>query len=402
MIEAGKSFCPYCVRVHTGSYYSNPDLDWGVWLKRSALGNNYKVDPTNFGVGDLPKSVTLIPSTEYDRSIQVEVLEDEDAKRPKRMRLFRACPVCAEEKDTYRPMLREVGKYKTFVVVMIGDTAAGKSAWLDSIATLNNTDHVNQGNYIHRLSYITPATEEKRPESTPASSRGQTKLLEIKNRADHDRTVALVYLVDVGGELYKLKRTGDAETDRVKEMEVIWNLLDSNGDYPGADGFVFVAPAIPKKMENSVSADKIYVDLVQKGLITNRPLAFVMTHADQLIEKNVFREVQVDNSHTIQVPVMSKDTFSRPTSYKKEALRGRVAIEHAIARAYDSPVLNTEDAPTKGFVVQSCGLHLDEEIQEDGTTQNVLMEDFSQNLNVMDPLIWVLNQLKIFPLEEVK
>lgn len=401
MIEAGKSFCPHCVGVHEGAYYSNADLNWGVWLKRAAFGK-YKVEATNFKRDTpLPKEVTLVPAANFERSIDVKVKQGEDDEHTESITLYRACPKCAEEKNVYREMLREVGKYPTFVVGMIGEPAAGKSAWLDSIATLKNIAAVNDEEYLNRLSYITITVPKKRPASTPVDSRGQTKLLEIKNRVDN-RTVALVYLVDVGGELYKMSRTENDMKNRSHQKTFVRKFLGGNGDYPGADAFIFVAPAVSKnKVSDSVmSALEIYSDLVMDGLVIGKPLAFVMTHADELIEQNIFQEIDA-GGHTVRVPVMTKDTFTKPTSYRWSDLRGRVAVEHAIARAYDTPVLDTQNAITKGFLVQSCSLIKEEQETSEGK-KNVLMEDFSQNLNVMDPLLWVLNQLKLFPLEGVR
>ena len=393
MIETGKSFCPHCVSVHTGAYYSNKELDWGVWLKRSVVGNKYKVVPEDFKRSTAPKGTFTLKSNvkESDHGvplqIQIQVTENKSdgTQVTKTLMMFRACPNCAEEKKVYQPILREVGKYPTFVITMIGNRSAGKSAWLDSIATNQSVDLVNDQQYANMLEYVTPAIPAKRPAATKIESRGQTKLLQIVNRVDR-QVIALVYLVDVGGELFDPKHA---------ENETKWRLMTGSGDYPGADAFVFVAPAVNNRHGAALTA-AVHAELVQKGLIAGKPLAFVLTHADTMIQQKQFRQIP-STQFEREVPVITEDTFAldRPTSYAREALLKRVALEHMIAKAYDSPIPVGQG---HGFLVRSCDLREDDYVDEEGNQKREVLEDFTKSLNVMDPLLWILNQLKLFPL----
>lgn len=404
MIKAGKSFCPYCVRVHQEAFYSDSGIGWGVVLGRSRFNGKYEVHKKQFPGKKSPNGeITLQEMTETEdglpRSIQVEWTEgDKDQERTQEKRLLRCCPVCAEKYGTFRPVNNVMGRYPTFVIALVGDTAAGKSAFVDAIATIGNTEAVNREGYRHTLQYTTPSFLEKRPESTPPESRGRSKVLLVRDRQDNKRVVAAVYLVDVAGELYNTKN--ESERFGVSKKDLLWSLLNSNRDYPGADAYIFVEPAVKKHMngEESYPADLIYNDLSEAGLLKDRPLAYVMTHADKLIESGRFKTVPSHGSGK-SYPAMTADTFNlaQPTSYARDNMLSRIALEHAIVRSYQPVVLN---APiVKCFLVRSCELRPEESVK-DGVKKTELMEDLSASRNVMDPLIWTLNKLKLFPLRE--
>lgn len=405
MIEAGKSFCPHCVETHEGAYYGNASLGWGVWLKHSRFGGKYRVEAEDFGRESAPASALRLLSTVTDADKGVpDAIVIGDTGSGEEYELDRVCPVCAQKRNRYTRVLREVGKYPTFVIAMIGDTAAGKSAWLDAVAMPINTNDVNKLNYPHRLEYITRSHTEMPSVRTLKESRGQTKLLEILDKETR-KIVALVYLVDVGGELYRPDHQVPLDPDQGPRMDekVIRHLLKGHMQYPGADAFVFVEPAVTvkKKDNQGFSAGKIYGELHQEGYINGKPLAYVLTHADKLIKQGKFRAVRGFN-HTQEVPIMTDATFSldERTSYRREDMLSRMALEDAIVRAYDSPILDSDNAVARGFLVRSCDTIQNEVENEQGMKVTELVENLRVSLNVMDPLLWILNQLKLFPLKE--
>lgn len=416
MINAGKSFCPYCVEIHDKAFYGGPNLSWGVWLNRNKLNGKYEVKAEDFKRNTAPRGKITLANAKSQgdglpKDIQLEYTEGGKGEEvTKEERMYRCCPVCARKKEKFRKVNWVLGRYPTFVIAMIGDRSAGKSAWLDSIATAGNTNAVNDENYVHKLAYATPAVPEKPSEATDLASRGQSKVLLIRDTQDSDRVVAAVYLVDVAGELYNAalenekienSKNPGQKKDRSKK-DLIWDLLGHNHEYEGADGYIFVAPAVSKhdKAEDEYPADKIFQDLYGEGLLNGKPLAYVMTHADKLVESGAFRTLRSQGDNA-EYPNMTADTFDldRRTSYARADLLSRVALEHAVVRAYEPAALNRMDGPTKCFLVRSC------EARETGRTdpktgKPILNEDFRESRHVMDPLIWMLNQLKLFPLRE--
>lgn len=397
MIEAGKTFCPFCVRVHKDAYYSNEDCNWGVRLKRR--WGKYEIETEDFGEDTIPDGkLSLIPFDSEDDTlpemIQVKLSASDGEEE---LMLYRHCPICAR-KGQHREVNYILGKYPTFVIAMIGDRSAGKSAWLDAIATVGNTRAVNAAGYVHELDYATVAKKREKPGATKLESRGCSKILAIRDRQDGGRVVAVVYLVDVAGELYDTTRK--TEGAGVSKKQLIWKLMNRNEDYPGADAYIFVESAVEKHGDDEYSADQIYADL--KGpLLKGNPLAYVMTHLDQLIESDNFKKVRSQGDE-MEYPVMTRDTFDlkKPTVYTKKELLSRVALEHAVVRAYEPMALDHTAGPMKCFLVRSCSIETVKKIGKDGVVMEELRENFSDSRNVMDPLIWILNQLKLFPLRE--
>lgn len=409
MIEAGKTFCPYCLEVHEGAYYSNANITWGVWLNRKRPGGKYVIEVEDFGKDKKPQGRFVLQegmgSTEkLPNDIQVQILDEKSGQKTQQHRLYRGCPICARDHNRFNKVNYILGRYPTFVVVMIGDRWAGKSAFLDAIATGGNTEAVNRAGYERYIQYTTPATDDGTPQATDRTSRGKSKVLMVCDKQDN-QVVAVVYLVDVAGEAFNPQ---DQEGTTDEEMEnLVWNLLSHNGAYPGADGMIFVASAVTKTDEHGVVqtqhrvAQKIYTRLCEAGLLAEKPLAYVMTHADKLVEEGNFKMIRSQGTGD-EVPSMTRDTFDLtvPTSYKRKDLLPRVALEHAIVRPYNSAVFARMDGPTKGFLVRSCALSQETVLRPDGKTKIEVKEDFLASRNVMDPLIWMLNQLKLFPLRE--
>jgi hypothetical protein len=97
---------------------------------------------------------------------------------------------------------------------------------------------------------------------------------------------------------------------------------------------------------------------------------------------------------------MTEHTFSltKKTSYRREDMLNRIALENAIVRAYDSPILDTDSSLARGFLVRSCNTFSREVVNDKGEKSMELIEDLRESMNVMDPLLWILNRLQIFPL----
>ncbi len=392
MIKAGEFFCPMCANVDTQAFYKVGSRPTGIRLTHKKHGGGFQVE----GI-DLTDE-RVIPNV-------VELVSKLDAKNdgdgiPERITVrfhddrrtvdaTRYCRFCACAKDTHlaesinTKLFRNNGRHPLYVVAMVGDRNSGKTAWLDATSYPPNIDAVNEMNYPFKLNYLQPSGQYGKSEATPEWGRGSTKFLEIINKEDQ-KVVAQVLLLDVAGELF------------LSCPDILRRLTEGYTAYTGPDAFIFTESAVSTSqvdvMEQSIKANDIYKNCKENGVFQGKPVAWVLTHFDHVIEKGNFPK-KLESSGQVQIPVCSRATFSPHTSYVRSALLDRLAIEHSIARAYRPHVLM--DAPgssNHGFLVQSCTTISHPKLG--------LTEDRSTSLHVMDPLLWVLNQLHIFPLTE--
>lgn len=388
MIKAGFCFCPTCAAVYTDAFYKSARHAVGVRLKHSVLSGKCTVEKV------LPQrsneKVTLLSChpKQHDglpERIQVRIETKDDA--PLIVDMYRHCPNCAKNGRNTKAF-KDSGKYNTYVIVVVGDRDTGKSAWLDAVGYPGNFSAVNSERYPDALRFVNPVSPMEATKATEAEfGRGKSKFFYIINRADN-RVKAQVLLLDMAGELFR-----SAPDD-------LWHLLCGSEGYPGADAFIFFESLAPRPMtrtiENTCGAANIYTECVSRGAFDRKPAAHVRTHLDLLIQRRKFPTVRDSGDH-VDVPLMSAATFAQKTSYRLDKLVPRIALEHSIARQLQPPAMLLLDQPgscTQGFLVQSC------RTVSDPKQPNLILEDRSQSINVMDPLLWTLNKLKIFSLVE--
>jgi hypothetical protein len=382
MIPAGKIFCPVCGSVFTELFYKNGTKSTGALLMRHPFTNLLDVKPYDPSSSTTPsEEITLITpkhldGNEFPEHIKVQFKGDTEP-----LTMLRCCPKCTKQTTALYP---EYGKYPLFVVMAMGDVGAGKTAWLGATGYISNLAAVNQANYPYALDSVTLSTSTQQSEATILDSRGNTKLLRIKSRNDK-RVVADVLLLDSAGELFK---------NICPENTKLWDFLAKNPDFPGADAFVFLQPADA----HSTAGEKMFNGCYSKGVFTNKPVAVVVNRLDKILESNQVPAVQ-DISKTKMVPWFSADTFDSPTSYLPEKMCFRMTLEHAVATQLLSYALQSEFVNSQGFLVQSC---VDKKVtKKDDAGRDIpfLERNYDHSINVMDPLLWVLNQLHIFPVE---
>ena len=117
-----------------------------------------------------------------------------------------------------------------------------------------------------------------------------------------------------------------------------------------------------------------------------------------MLESKQFPTVK-DLSKNNKVPLFNEHTFCTPTSYQPDIMFPRMALEHTIASQLIPYALHSEFIDAQGFLVQSC---VDKTVtQKDAAGQETecLERNYDCSMNVMDPLLWILNQLHIFPVE---
>ena len=93
-----------------------------------------------------------------------------------------------------------------------------------------------------------------------------------------------------------------------------------------------------------------------------------------------------------QICLLTEDTFAAQgrAMYQKRALLPRIALETALLKKFRPIVeLATNQTRAAGFLIKATT-----------PTEESDFLNFADSINVMDPLLWILNELDIFPLED--
>lgn len=382
MIPAGKTFCPVCGSVFTEVFYKTGTKSTGVFLKRYPLSRKLDIEPYDPSQGTTPTENIQLISPQHtdgdDIPAYIKVQFEGDSQP---LTLLRCCPKCKKKTTALYP---DYGKYPLFVIVAMGTVGAGKTAWLGATGYSRNHSAVNSAKFPYVLDSVTLSSSTQQAEATILDSRGNTKLIRIRSRKDN-RVVADVLLLDSAGELF----------DNVTpENQKLWDFLAKNEDFPGADAFVFLQPADA----HSAAGETLFNNCYSNGIFENKPLAVVGNRLDKMLESKQFPTVK-DLSKNNKVPLFNEHTFCTPTSYQPDIMFPRMALEHTIASQLIPYALHSEFIDAQGFLVQSCVDKTVTKKDAAGQETECLERNYDCSMNVMDPLLWILNQLHIFPVE---
>lgn len=395
MLRPGVIFCPYCCRTHTTPFYTHGSRAVGVDLhyKNAVYGIVERRLPTSDGSDSESSTEALGLRLEaVEETVHAGMPAWVDVVFPGEsdpVKMRRTCPHCFRMND--RPNL---GTLPTLIVGMVGVRSSGKSALLNSIAYPPHQAAVNSENYPFLLDIAPLPHYQGLAAATPKLGRGMTKLLTVIHRKTNT-PVAHVMLLDVSGELF-----GDARPVGVKiadddvSMDELTKILSGTAGYPGVDAVLFADPVPGSKEIGKIDLKFVAADVMNQCLLLNPkfaqlPMAYVFTHLDHYKRSNYPTFVK-DHDNSRAVPLMTATTF-RDGSYAPERLVDRIFTEDTIARCLPSfvPMARSKQI-TKGFLVQSCSCENKEGIG--------LVEDYTYSRNVMDPLLWILNKLQVFPL----
>lgn len=400
MIEAGKFFCPRCAAISVNAFYINSEhADRGLRLNHTRTGE-FSLDVydiSNDKMQEVSETVVLTTKPSADSAGIPRQLWVRFSGESNPSRAVRCCPHCRSE------LFLNHGEQPMYVIAMVGDRGAGKTAWLDAVSNPTNTSKLYDAGYPNKLDFVNISSKTGISAATAANNLGSTRFLQILNARDNNKVVAQVLLRDVAGELF---------TDT---PDTLWQLLTPNGEYPGPDGFVFVEPPEGMKKypgKQGTTAADILNRCRINGVFQGHPVAWVETHLDARIEQKKFPKV----SNT-GLDAMSATTFQNakgdPGYYRKNVLLDRIAKQNSICFGAIGPdvLLAKSGSARQGFLVQSCSTHpgmvekLDDNgnpvLDQDGNPvlEPGIVEDRTNSINVMDPLVWLLHQLKLFPLE---
>lgn len=354
MLKTGTCICPKCGRVFTDAYYYSGSANIGVNLKRSPGG--FFVEAKT---GSLPVKLHACPRNAHGLPQEITVLVQTSNGRQEH-RLTRSCPKCEESTALYPGY----GQVPTFVVALSGKPSAGKTCWLRAITRMDTLAALKKAGFPFTADPSQVHGDTGVREATPVDSLGATRYFTI--RQEDGTPVAGVLFRDVAGEV--LKGSNMVDDRNISHRRI----LSTQGDtYGGPDAFLLFLD--PTSQEDNQAEEETINTLRAMSSLTDRPVGVVLTHADRLMAR--------------QGAALNRRTFPANGSCAPGALVPRVALESTLVRRMGGvgAFLMAQNPRTAGFLVKSC--------------ENVgAMDSYVNPINVMDPFIWVLHQLKLFPL----
>lgn len=394
MLDIGWNLCHRCVSAFRDAVYFSSAKAMGVTLRHSqGVGKlNWAIEPFS------PSGNPLDPDEELTLK---EVKDGEDGlpssvtvhfkSTGRNYQMTRCCPYCKEnEKFIKTELPNDSGKYQTFVIVLAGSSGVGKTAWLETVSTQQVLAKLNnEAAYPYALEFV-HSTSQLDPVSgaTNKGQIGQTNFLRIRKK-ETGEIAAFVVVRDAPGEEFK---TINKENDHLQRV------LRGGGDYSGADAVIYFeeATARASKQRNLDIWNKLqemhkaYDNINITGALDGKPVAYVATHMDRLLKNKAALPKVKDAAGKTDVLILSEKTFPVVTGYKPKDVLDRFAMEDLICRGMEPDMLVNYNENRRGFLVQSCGdiVQLEEH----------KINPRDENRNVLDPLIWVLNRLQIFPI----
>ncbi|MBR3837656.1 MAG: hypothetical protein IKJ74_05850 [Clostridia bacterium] len=393
MLNAGIVLCHKCGRVTSDAYYYHSTYNVWVQLKRKPLGGlyvehfvpEYSSDSKNVeckysALNRAAKKDSHGGQDNFQHTIKVDLAINGGKKET--VPFKRCCPFCAESGLT--EILKGTGDLPTYVIGVTGVRQVGKSCWIHALGCAENQNAVNRFPY-----YLSSETVEDssapRIAATLINDKGKTKIITInKPSRKGGIPIAAVVVLDFAGEIF------EEDKESAFEDSSGYALLSGTEGYSGLDAIVVMdAPG------SSNVNDPRFVDAFNRakeyGLLTGRPVAYVLNQADRLFANPPQQELS--NMPEYQVPLFSKDSFRKTSKeqYAKDKLLRRIKLQTALSGRYSAiaPLIYQENPQSAGFFVKST------QPEEEGQMLN-----FKESINVMDPLIWILNELDIFPIDE--
>ncbi len=383
MLEPGKYICHVCGKVSNINYYYHARSGIGAVLTRVPETGEYRLRPyfpENKERTDHPGFTLRMQADpdpeDHGAPTQIRAVMRTDDGTRSDLALRRCCPCCS----TMTRLYRDYGTCPLYVIALTGMPTTGKSTWVTAIANPLTLARLRESGCRWDIEPVNLSEMSTDEESTPTGSIGRTTYLLVRDEEGQIRAGVLVR--DFSGELFG--SSGAEEDERWKEYSREWSLFArQRGGYDGPDLYFIMDSAvpIPGRSEQAITA---FNSLRDNARISGKPLGLILTHADQLMEA----APPDPGDPTGQVPLINKRTFPSNTSYRPRALAGRLALENYLVSRISS--LGRYLAPRpgyRGFLVKSC--------EKVGTRQN-----FENPINVLDPLIWALNTLGIFPMDE--
>lgn len=407
MLQAGYVFCHRCGHATQDAYYFNSEAVTWLQLFRTPRGkfNVAKYIPPylegQVGNDNATSSVSYRFSSTNDRrvqGIQHEInVECYVGNRMQLKKFVRACPFCIGQKpewDSVQELLPKLGNLPTYVVAVVGARTVGKSCWIHALSCPSNINVVNKGNKSGYLLSTEEWTTEVSSiiEPTELNKLGKTRMMYIKKKSGADSfEVAQILVMDFAGELFAESKKAEFESGAA-------HIFKGGEGFSGVDAVVLMTDPLPEadgfSLATTYDRAKGEYDLLQ-----NKPVVFVMNKSDLLVKNPP--TININNNEKMpKVPLLTEDTFANQGAdmYKKEKIQKRVALQTAILKHQSSLVQSIcYERRSCGFLIKSTEPCIVDD-PKTGTKKEKL--DFKKTMNVMDPLLWILNELDIFPIDD--
>lgn len=373
MIQAGRCICPRCGSLFSEAYYNDGTSTNGVLLTYSPMGKysavSYPEPGTDYELVSRDADMKSgLP--DYIRVREVAGSESETRK------LFRYCPKC---RTTQTALVKGWGTVPTFVVCVVGNRSQGKTSLLSALSKSMNL--VALGNAGYKNSVISTELSGKMKETptvTVVNNLGATQIVAVKR---DDTLLANILFRDVAGELF--------DKERGAKDHPAWDLIAPHDEYPGPDAFLFVHSAANVGANGEEQATEVY-NLLNSHIREWPVCGFVLTHLDEIRKWTEVPCGEPDKNVTILDP----DTFLAYTEtderyYSPQVLLPRMKLEDMLVqKKFMLYMLHRQHYGANnamGFLIKSC-----ENVA--GTNDQV---SYKSPVNVMDPIIYILNKLRL-------
>ncbi len=410
MLQAGYVFCHRCGHATQEAYYFNGQSNTWVQLRRKVTGKfvavpytpPYLVNAQAEADADTITRVRLSPTNERQvQGLQHQIsVECYTAKTRTVLDFVRSCPFCVGQRagwNAVMPLIPGLGDLPTYVIGVVGARTVGKSCWIHALSCPANVQRVNEQCGEDRFGYLLTSAHWANQQCSvlkpnELNELGKTRIMGIRERSDRGgRMVAQVLIMDFAGELF-------AE-DHEEEFENSAARIFRGGEgYSGVDGVVFMTDPLPETDKYNLTTT-FERTRGHYALLNNTPFCFVMNKADLLIENPPCRHIN-NNTQLPTLPLLTEHTFAEQTSkrYRKSVLQAQVALQtHLLKKRHPLVGVVAGETRCAGFLVKSTTL-----VKPTGpnAARQEPQLDFNDPINVMDPLLWLLNELDIFPIAD--
>ena len=403
MIEPGVCFCPICGCSSREPFYAADVTEHAGWLRLSDQGYYLAAYDDPWQIYHLESPF----APDREDGMPTTILAYLDGESAPASELRRCCPHCFagrgdannNRRKTHFPPF--IGRVPMYVVPMIGPKGSGKTAYLGALGS-GALDPLALANYSFqaKLTRTNDVIQLSQRTTEIGGKTGNSNYIEIWERNSTEALpIALVLLLDLGGEHYNQFDLQDVFDNKPQPDNPVSRIMHGDhSDYPGIDGAFLISSAADFSGQDNT---KGIVDGLE-SVLAKVPVACIYTCADKLINQE---EKRPDRDRP---PLLTRDSFPNAAHtpehfsllakhFTIERIRERFALQEDISmrvKNHNYSHAVTHRLNCHGFVVRTCYPF---EVEVNGKKEE--HRDYTQQFNVADPIIWMLNRLHLFPMK---
>lgn len=405
MLHAGYVFCTRCGHATSDAYYYNGETNVWVQLKRTFMGKFFLEGYTpQYMAGAVDEAPTYnrfeLSGENKNKAHNLQhkiIVKCYNGNNYENKEFTRCCPFCVGRQSDWNSVneiMAGMGNLPTYIIAVIGARTVGKSCWIHALSSppnLNKVNHQRQNppdykGYILSTLEIAADTDNP-PEATPVNELGNTRIMNIAKKENGKLIeVAQVLVLDFAGELF------------AKENEELFDntaahIFRGGVGYSGVDAVAFMLDLEEDPKYNlATTYNRVNSEL---KLLENKPVAFILNKVDKLFSNPPTENINGD-PNAPEVPLFNENTFEKQSRsmYQKQSIVPRITLETALLKKM-KPLVETISNETRcaGFLIKATTPILNENKEPE-------FLNFEESINVMDPFLWILNELDIFPIED--